>query len=329
MHANHREDKEAVFAGDIVAVVGLKNTFTGDTLSVADRPILLETIRFPEPVIAIAIEPRTKADQDKLGFALVRLSEEDPTFRVRTDPDTGQTLISGMGELHLEVIVDRMLREFRVEASVGRPQVAYRETITASAQAEGRFVRQTGGHGQFGDAYVRVEPLGPDAAFEFVNGIVGGSVPKEFIPAIEAGAREAAESGPVGGYPLVGLRCTLYDGSFHQVDSSEMAFKIAGSMALRQAVEKAQPILLEPVMKVEVVAPEEFLGDVLGDLSSRRGHIIGIEARQPSQVIRAEVPLAEMFSYATTVRSLTQGRASYSMEFDHYQQAPAAVAQRR
>ena len=329
MHANQREDIQEARAGDIVAVVGLKNTFTGDTLATHDRPILLETIKFPEPVIAIAIEPRTKADQDKLGLALARLAEEDPTFRVRTEPDTGQTLISGMGELHLEVIVDRMLREFRVEANVGRPQVAYRETITVPAQAEGRFVRQSGGRGQFGDAYVRVEPLGPSAGVEFVNGIVGGSIPKEFIPAVEAGVREAAESGPVGGYPLVGLKITVYDGSYHAVDSSEMAFKIAGSMALRQAVEKAQPILLEPIMKVEVVAPEEFLGDVLGDLSSRRGHIVGIEARAPSQVIRAEVPLAEMFGYATTVRSLTQGRASHSMEFDHYQQAPAAVAQGR
>jgi elongation factor G len=329
MHANQREDIQEARAGDIVAVVGLKNTFTGDTLATADRPILLETIRFPEPVIAIAIEPRTKADQDRLGLALARLAEEDPTFRVRTEPDTGQTLISGMGELHLEVIVDRMLREFRVEASVGRPQVAYRETITVPAQAEGRFIRQSGGRGQFGDAYVRVEPLGPSDGVEFVNGVTGGAIPKEYISAVEAGVREAAESGPVGGYPLVGLKVTVYDGSYHAVDSSEMAFKIAGSMALRQAVEKAQPILLEPIMKVEVVAPEEFLGDVLGDLSSRRGHIIGIEARSPSQVIRAEVPLAEMFGYATTVRSLTQGRAGHSMEFDHYQQAPAAVAQGR
>ena len=327
MHANQREDVEEAYAGDIVAIVGLKNTFTGDTITTTDRPILLEAIRFPEPVISVAIEPKTKADQDKLGIALTRLSEEDPTFRVRTDPDTGQTLISGMGELHLEVIVDRMLREFRVEASVGRPQVAYRETITAQAEAEGRFVRQTGGRGQYGDVYLRVEPLGPSAGVEFVNAIVGGVVPKEFIPAVEQGVREAAETGVLAGYPLVGVRAVLYDGSYHPVDSSEVAFKIAGSMALKQAAEKGKPVLLEPIMKVEVVAPDEFLGDVLGDLSSRRGHIVGIEARAPNQIIRALVPLAEMFGYATAVRSMTQGRASYSMEFSHYQEVPAAIAE--
>ena len=327
MHANQREDVGEAYAGDIVAIVGLKNTFTGDTITTTDRPILLEAIRFPEPVISVAIEPRTKADQDKLGIALTRLSEEDPTFRVRTDPDTGQTLISGMGELHLEVIVDRMLREFRVEASVGRPQVAYRETITTQAEAEGRFVRQTGGRGQYGDVYLRVEPLGPSSGVEFVDGIVGGVVPKEFIPAVEQGVKEAAETGVLAGYPLVGVRAVLYDGSYHPVDSSEVAFKIAGSMALKQAVEKGKPVLLEPVMKVEVVTPDEFLGDVLGDLSSRRGHIAGIEARAPNQIIRALVPLAEMFGYATAVRSMTQGRASYSMEFSHYQEVPAAVAE--
>ncbi len=327
MHANQREEVEEAHAGDIVAVVGLKNTFTGDTITTTDRPILLESITFPEPVIAVAIEPKTKADQDKLGIALTRLSEEDPTFRVRTDPDTGQTLIQGMGELHLEVIVDRMLREFRVEANVGRPQVAYRETITQSAQAEGRFVRQTGGRGQYGDVYIRVEPLGPSSGIEFVNAIVGGAVPKEYIPAIEAGAREAAETGVLAGYPLVGVKITAYDGSYHPVDSSELAFKVAGSMALKQAVEKAKPVLLEPIAKVEVFTPEEFLGDVMGDLSSRRGHITEMETREANRIIRALVPIAEMFGYATAVRSMTQGRASYSMEFSHYQEVPSAVAE--
>jgi elongation factor G len=325
MHANQREDIQEAYAGDIVAVVGLKNTFTGDSLTSQDQPVLLESITFPEPVIQVAIEPKSKADEEKLGIALNRLAEEDPTFRVRTDQETGQTLIHGMGELHLEVIVDRMMREFKVEANIGRPQVAYRETITAPAEAEGRFVRQSGGKGQFGDVYLRVEPLENGTGIEFVNKIVGGSVPKEYIPAIEAGVREAAESSVVAGYPLVGVKVTLTDGSFHPVDSSEMAFKIAGSMGLKLALAKAKPSILEPIMKVEVTTPDEFLGDVLGDLSSRRGQIAGIEAREPSQVIRAQVPLAEMFGYATAVRSMSQGRASYSMEFSNYQQVPEAI----
>ncbi|HVB97030.1 MAG TPA: elongation factor G [Chloroflexota bacterium] len=327
MHANKREEIGHVGAGDICAVVGLKNTFTGDTLSDTDNPVLLESIRFPEPVISVAIEPKTKADQDKMGLALGRLSEEDPTFRIRTDTDSGQTIISGMGELHLEVIVDRMLREFRVEANIGNPQVAYRETITQTAEAEGRFVRQTGGRGQYGDCYLRVEPLGPSGGFEFLNEVVGGSIPKEYIPAIQEGVREALESGIVAGYPMVGVRVAVYDGSYHAVDSSEIAFKIAGSMAFKTATQRAHPILLEPIMRVEVNAPDENLGDVMGDLSSRRGHIVGIEARTTMQIVRALVPLAHMFGYSTDLRSKTQGRASYSMEFSHYQEAPQSVVE--
>ncbi len=327
MHANKREEIASVSAGDICAVVGFKNTFTGDTLCDADQPIVLEAIRFPEPVISVAIEPKTKADQDKMGLALSRLAEEDPTFRIRTDAESGQTIIAGMGELHLEVLVDRMLREFRVEANIGKPQVAYRETIREAAQAEGRFVRQTGGRGQYGDCYIRLEPLGPSGGFEFLNQIVGGAVPKEYIPAIEEGVREAMEGGIVAGYPMVGVRAIVYDGSYHPVDSSEVAFKIAGSMAFKSAAQKAQPVLLEPIMKVEVVAPDEYLGDVMGDLSSRRGHIVGIESRAPNQIVRALIPLAYMFGYATDLRSMSQGRASYSMEFSHYQEAPQAVAQ--
>ncbi len=327
MHANKREEIASVSAGDICAVVGFKNTFTGDTLCDADQPIVLEAIRFPEPVISVAIEPKTKADQDKMGLALSRLAEEDPTFRIRTDAESGQTIIAGMGELHLEVLVDRMLREFRVEANIGKPQVAYRETIRETAQAEGRFVRQTGGRGQYGDCYIRLEPLGPSGGFEFLNQIVGGAVPKEYIPAIEEGVREAMEGGIVAGYPMVGVRAIVYDGSYHPVDSSEVAFKIAGSMAFKSAAQKAQPVLLEPIMKVEVVAPDEYLGDVMGDLSSRRGHIVGIESRAPNQIVRALIPLAYMFGYATDLRSMSQGRASYSMEFSHYQEAPQAVAQ--
>ncbi|HUX86348.1 MAG TPA: elongation factor G [Chloroflexota bacterium] len=327
MHANKREEISSVGAGDICAVVGLKNTFTGDTLSDTDNPVLLESIRFPEPVISVAIEPKTKADQDKMGIALGRLSEEDPTFRIRTDTDSGQTIISGMGELHLEVIVDRMLREFRVEANIGNPQVAYRETITQTAEAEGRFVRQTGGRGQYGDCYLRVEPLGPSGGFEFVNEVVGGAIPKEFVPAIQEGVREALESGVVAGYPMVGVRVAVYDGSYHAVDSSEIAFKIAGSMAFKTATQRAHPILLEPIMRVEVNAPDENLGDVMGDLSSRRGHIVGIESRTTMQIVRALVPLAHMFGYSTDLRSKTQGRASYSMEFSHYQEAPQSVVE--
>jgi elongation factor G len=327
MHANKREEIDHISAGDICAVVGLKNTFTGDTLCDADHPILLEPIRFPEPVISQAIEPKTKADQDKMGIALARLAEEDPTFRIRTDPESGQTIISGMGELHLEVIVDRLLREFRVEANIGKPQVAYRETIRTAAAAQGRFVRQTGGRGQYGDCWIRLEPLGPDGGFEFVNQVVGGAIPKEFIPAIEAGVREAAETGIVAGYPMVGIRAIVYDGSYHPVDSSEVAFKIAGSLAFKNAAQQAQPVLLEPIMKVEVVVPDEYLGDVMGDLSARRGHIVGIEARAPNQIVRALVPLAHMFGYATDLRSMTQGRGSYSMEFSHYQEVPEQIAE--
>ena len=327
MHANSREEISEVYAGDIVAAIGLRNTVTGDTLCDPDRPILLETIRFPEPVIDIAIEPKTKADQDKMGLALQRLAEEDPTFRIRTDEETGQTIISGMGELHLEVLVDRMQREYKVDANIGRPQVAYRETISQPAQAEGRFVRQTGGRGQYGDVWLRVEPLEPGSGFEFVNGIVGGVVPREYIPAVENGVREALDRGEVAGYPTIDLRVTLYDGSYHEVDSSEMAFKIAGSMGVHEAIKKARPVLLEPVAQVEVVTPEEFLGDVLGDLNARRGHIEGMEARSGAQVVTAMVPLSEMFGYATDLRSKTQGRATYSMEFHHYQQVPTHVAQ--
>jgi len=319
MHANRREDVDVVSAGDIAAVVGLKITTTGDTLCDPAKPLILETIRFPEPVIAVAIEPRTKADQDRMGTALARLSEEDPTFRVRTDDESGQTLISGMGELHLEVIVDRMLREFKVDARVGRPQVAYRETITRKSRAEGRYVRQSGGHGQYGHVWLEVEPLEPGSGFEFKDKTVGGVVPREFIPAVEAGVRQATETGVLSGHPLVDLRATLVDGSYHEVDSSEMAFKIAGSMALKQAVERAGPQILEPIMKVEVVTPDGFLGDIVGDLNARRSHIEGIETRPSVHVIAAKVPLAEMFGYATEMRSMTQGRATYSMEFSHYQ----------
>jgi elongation factor G len=325
MHANQREDVEAAYAGDIAAVVGLRQTTTGDTLTDTYSPIILENIKFPEPVISVAIEPRTKADQDKMSLALSRLSEEDPTFRVRTDVETGQCIISGMGELHLEVLVDRMLREYRVEAKVGRQQVAYRETITSGAEARGRFIRQSGGHGQFGDVTLRIDPLGVAGGFEFVNSIQGGAIPREFIPAIESGVKEALETGTLGGYPVVGVKVTVLDGSYHTVDSSELAFRIAGSMALKEALERAKPIVLEPVMKVEVVVPDESLGDVIGDLSSRRGHIQGVEARAPTQIVRAMVPLAQMFGYATDLRSMTQGRASYTMEFQLYQEAPGAV----
>ncbi len=327
MHANKREEIESVGAGDIAAVVGLKNTFTGDTLCDLDQPILLESIRFPEPVISLAIEPKTKADQDKMGLALSRLAEEDPTFRLRTDAETGQTIISGMGELHLEVLVDRMLREFRVEANIGKPQVAYRETITQAVEAEGRFVRQTGGRGQYGHCFLRLEPLGPSGGFEFLNQVTGGAIPKEYIPAIEEGVREAMETGIVAGYPMVGIRAVVFDGSYHPVDSSEMAFKIAGSIAFKNAAQRARPVLLEPIMRVEVVVPDEYLGDVMGDLSSRRGHIVGIEVREPNQIVRALVPLAHMFGYTTDLRSKTQGRASYSMEFSHYEEVPQSVAE--
>ncbi|MDP9351359.1 MAG: elongation factor G [Chloroflexota bacterium] len=326
MHSNHREEITEVHAGDIAAAVGLKSTFTGDTLSADSAPVILESITFPEPVISVAIEPKTKADQDKMANALGRLAEEDPTFRVQTDQESGQTIISGMGELHLEVIVDRMMREYKVNANVGRPQVAYRETITRETQVEGRFVRQSGGRGQYGHVWLRLSPLEGAVGFEFENKIVGGSIPREYIPPVEAGVREAMEGGVIAGFPLVGIKATLYDGSFHEVDSSEMAFHIAGSMALKAGVQKAGPVLLEPLMSVEVVTPDEFQGAVIGDLSSRRGQIQGMEVRGNAQVVRALVPLSEMFGYATDLRSATQGRATYSMQFDHYEQVPAAIS---
>jgi len=327
MHANHREEVDAVYAGDIAAAVGLKDTATGDTLCDEGRPIVLEKMEFPEPVIEQAIEPKTKADQDKLGLALQRLAEEDPTFRVHTDPETGQTIIRGMGELHLEIIVDRLLREFKVEANVGKPQVAYRETIRKPVRSEGKFVRQTGGRGQYGHVILEIEPLEPGKGFEFVNKIVGGVVPKEYIPAVEAGIKEAMQTGVLAGYPVVDVRVSLVDGSYHEVDSSEMAFKIAASMGFKEGAKKADPILLEPFMRVEVVTPEEFLGDVMGDLNARRGRIEGMERRGNTQVVRARVPLAEMFGYATDLRSMTQGRASYTMFFSHYEPVPANIAQ--
>jgi elongation factor G len=326
MHANHREEIEWVGAGDICAVIGLKKTFTGDTLSDVDRPILLEAIQFPEPVISVAVEPKTRADQDKLAMALQRLAEEDPTFQVRVDPESGQTIVSGMGELHLEVIVDRMLREFRVGANIGRPQVAYKETITRPVRVEGRFVRQTGGRGQYGHVWLELEPLPRGSGFIFEDRIVGGVVPKEFIPAVEAGIREAMETGGEAGYPVVDIKAVLVDGSYHEVDSSEMAFKIAASMALKEGVRRGQPVILEPIMRVEVVTPEEFTGDVIGDLNARRGRIEGMEIRAGSQVVRALVPLATMFGYATDLRSMTQGRATYTMEFDHYAPVPETLA---
>jgi elongation factor G len=325
MHANHREDIPEVSAGDIAAIVGLKGTSTGDTLCDQSSRVVLEAITFPEPVISVAIEPKTKADQDRMGNALGRLAEEDPTFRVRTDTDTGQTLIDGMGELHLEVIVDRMMREFRVDANVGRPQVSYRETVTKPVKAEGRFVRQTGGRGQFGHVWLQVTPLDRGSGFEFVDKVVGGVVPREYIGAVEAGVKEAMVNGVVTGFPVVDIRVELVDGSYHEVDSSEMAFKIAGSMALKSAVQKGAPVVLEPIMKVEVTTPEEFMGDIMGDLNARRGQIQGMELRANAQVIRALVPLGRMFGYATDVRSMSQGRATYSMEFSHYEPAPRDV----
>ncbi|MGZ3636704.1 MAG: elongation factor G [Ktedonobacterales bacterium] len=327
MHANHREDIERIYAGDICAAVGLKNTFTGDTLCDQDNPVVLESIQFPTPVIAIAIEPKTKADQDKMGLALNRLAEEDPTFRVHTDEESGQTIIEGLGELHLEVIVDRMSREYKVDANVGRPQVAYRETITQKAQAEGRFVRQSGGRGQYGDVWIRVEPLERGKGFEFVNGVVGGVVPREYIKPTEEGVREALETGVIAGFPMVDVRATLYDGSYHEVDSNEMAFKTAGSMGFRAAAQKASPILLEPIMLVEVTTSPDFFGDVLGDLNRRRGIIQGSEERGGSQIIRAHVPLAERFGYVNELRSMTSGRASYTMEFSHYAEVPRNIAE--
>jgi len=326
MHANMREEIEEAYTGDIVATLGLKNTFTGDTLCDPDARILLESIRFPEPVISVAIEPRSRADQDKLVDALGRITEEDPTFKVSYNEETGQTIISGMGELHLEVIVSRLLSEFKVGAKVGKPQVAYRETITASAKAEGRFIRQSGGHGQYGDVFVELTPLERGKGFEFEEHLKGQAIPKNFISPIEDGIKEAMASGVIAGYPIVDLKATLYDGSYHEVDSSDMAFKMAGSLALKTAVSRAYPVLLEPMMKLEVVTPVDFMGDVIGDLNARRGRIEAIETNSEVSSIRAVVPLAETFGYATTLRSLTQGRGTHTMEFNSYEQVPPEMA---
>jgi len=331
MHANNRTEMQEVYAGDIAAAVGLKNTGTGDTICDPDHPVILEKIEFPEPVIWIAIEPKTKADQEKMGVALHRLADEDPTFRIKGDPETGQTIIAGMGELHLEIIVDRMLREFKVEANIGRPQVAYKETIKAKAEAEGKYIRQTGGHGQYGHVWLRVEPQERGAGFEFENEIKGGIIPQEFIPAVKKGVQEAVDKGVLAGYPLVDLKVALYDGSFHEVDSSEMAFKIAGSMALQAAARRAKLVMLEPIMKLQVITPEQFMGDVIGDISSKRGQIEDLQERGEDiarvKIINAKVPLAEMFGYATNLRSMTQGRANFNMEFSHYAEVPSNIAQ--
>ena len=327
MHANKREEITEVRAGDICACVGLKTVTTGDTICNEDHPILLESIEFPEPVIHVAVEPKTKTDQEKMGVALHKLAQEDPTFRVHTDPESAQTIISGMGELHLEIIVDRMMREFNVQANVGKPQVAYRETLRKNSEAEGKYIRQTGGSGQYGHVKIRLAPNEAGKGFEFENAVIGGSVPKEYIKPIEAGIKEAMEGGVLAGYPMVDIKATLYDGSYHEVDSNEMAFKIAASMAFKEAARKASPVLLEPVMAVEVVVPEEYMGTIIGDLNSRRGRIEGIEHRAGSQVIKSMVPLAEMFGYATNMRSNTQGRATFSMHFAHYEEAPRSVAE--
>jgi elongation factor G len=327
MHANHREEIDEVRAGDIAAAIGLRKTTTGDTLCAENQPIILESIQFPEPVITVAIEPKTKADQDKMSAALQKLTQEDPTFRVRTDEETGQTVISGMGELHLEIIVDRMLREFKVDANVGKPQVAYRETIGQPAHGTGRFVRQTGGRGQYGHVELELEPNEAGKGFEFVNKIVGGVVPREYIAPTEKGIIDAMNNGVLAGFPVVDIKVTLVDGSYHDVDSSEQAFQIAGSMGFKDGMRKAKPTLLEPIMKVEVTMPEEFMGDVMGDLTGRRGHILGMSSRTTTQVVQAEVPLANMFGYATQLRSMTQGRANYSMQFDHYQALPQNLAE--
>jgi len=326
MHANKREDIQEILAGDICAAVGLKNVSTGDTICDPKHPITLESIEFAVPVISVAVEPKTKADQEKMGMALAKLAQEDPTFKVHTDPDSGQTIISGMGELHLEIIIDRMMREYKVEANVGKPQVAYRETVRKHAEAEGKYIRQTGGRGQYGHVKIQLDPQEPGKGYEFVNDIVGGTVPKEYIKPIDQGIQEALEGGVLAGYPVVDVKVTLYDGSYHEVDSNEMAFKIAGSMAFKEAARKASPVLLEPVMAVEVVTPEDYAGAIMGDLSSRRGRIEGMEHRAGSQVIKAIVPLAEMFGYATHMRSSTQGRAEYSMHFGRYEEVPRSVA---
>jgi elongation factor G len=326
MHANHREDIQEVYAGDIAAIVGLKETFTADTLCDPTSPIVLESIKFPEPVISIAVEPKTKVDQDKMDNALIRLAEEDPTFKVRTDEDSGQVIISGMGELHLEVILDRMFREYKVEANRGKPQVAYKETITHPVRARGLFKKQTGGRGMFGDAVVEFEPMERGGGFQFVNKIVGGSIPKEYIPAVGKGIEKKMESGGRAGYPVIDVRATLVDGSYHEVDSNEMAFEIAGSLALQEALEKGRPAILEPIMRIEVITPEQFMGDVIGDLNSRRGHIESTEVQAGGRIVRGYVPLSNLFGYTTDLRSMTQGRASSSFEFDHYQEVPQSIA---
>lgn len=327
MHANKREEIKAVYAGEIAAAVGLKNTTTGDTLCDKDKPVILERMEFPEPVIGIAIEPKTKTDQERMGVSLQKLAQEDPSFRIKSDEETGQTIISGMGELHLEIIVDRLLREFKVEANVGKPQVAYRETIRGKVESEGKYIRQTGGRGQYGHVWITVEPQTPGDGFVFENKIVGGSIPREYIPAVEKGIREALDSGVLAGYPVVDIKVTLFDGSYHDVDSSEMAFKIAGSMAFKDGAKKANPVLLEPVMSLEVTVPEEYMGDVIGDINSRRGRIQGVRPRSAAQIITAEAPLSEMFGYATDLRSLTQGRATFTMQFARYEEAPRNISE--
>ena len=327
MHANHRQEISTVYAGDIAAAVGLKDTGTGDTLCDEKNPIILESMEFPDPVISVAIEPKSKADQDKMSIALSKLQEEDPTFHAHTDTETGQTIIAGMGELHLDIIVDRMKREFKVEANVGAPQVAYRETFRKSAQVEGKFVRQSGGRGQYGHVWIEFSPNEEGKGFEFENAIVGGVVPREYIPAVQAGLEDAMQNGVLAGYPLIDIKAKLFDGSYHDVDSSEMAFKIAASMALKNAASKCDPVLLEPIMKVEIVIPEEYLGDIMGDVTSRRGRVEGMEARGNAQVVKAFIPLAEMFGYATSLRSNTQGRGTYTMHFDHYEEVPKSIAE--
>jgi elongation factor G len=327
MHANSREEISEVYCGDIAAAIGLKDTSTGDTLSDEKHQVILERMVFPEPVISLSVEPKSKADQDKMGQALAKLQEEDPTFRAHTDQETGQTIIAGMGELHLDILVDRMRREFNVEANVGAPQVSYRETFRSSAQVEGKFVRQSGGRGQFGHVWIEFSPNEEGAGFEFENGIVGGVVPREYIPAVEAGLRDSLDNGVLAGYPLIDIKARLFDGSYHDVDSNEMAFKVAASMALKNAISKVNPVILEPIMRVEVVIPEEYLGDIMGDITSRRGRVEGMEARGNAQVVRAMVPLAEMFGYATSLRSNTQGRGVFSMHFDHYEEVPKSISE--
>jgi elongation factor G len=327
MHANHRQDIDEIRAGDIAALVGLKYTKTGDTLCSENDPVQLEKMVFPEPVIQLAIEPKTKADQDKLSEALSKLSDEDPTFKVRVDEETGQTVIAGMGELHLEIIVDRMRREFKVEANVGKPQVAYKETITQTVKAEGKFIKQSGGRGKYGHVWIEVSPNEPGKGLEFENAIVGGVIPKEYIPAVAAGVQEAMRNGVIAGYPVVDVKVKLFDGSYHEVDSDEMSFRVAGSIAFKEAVKKANPVILEPIMSVEVVTPEDYLGDVMGDLNSRRGKIEGFTSRKDAQVIKATAPLSSMFGYATVLRSMTQGRAIYTMRFSHYAEAPKYIVE--